>query len=232
MFRKLLNEVKVCILYIKHKFLEIILLLFVLIFFGRASVILIQSNYDLIEKYNTLSQMTYTLLTAVLVIFTFKALQQTQKQKHFMVRPFDFDFCRYNSEKINNFMCYVRNEGVGLALNVDVSMVRKIDSKTVYGEFIPRISVQDNKIRNALIDIDNSIRRFSKETPQITTVYEDDAKEIEFYFDDNVENYYSLEIILIYDDIYGKQYKSIFEIDFDTEADEFTKFTEKVSEIG
>jgi hypothetical protein len=162
-----------------------------------------------LTRINILTQVLYTLVTTILVLLTYAALMSTQNQKHQTVRPY-ISLVMYDliDDNRQTFDFRYHNEGYGLALNIIVKVINLKDNNQIFECFFTRRNVEEK--------IDDMV---------------DDSNYLEIKLPGNIEDYYSLNVEFLYEDIYRKKYKSEFALQYNPEEREFDKCIESFKEV-
>jgi hypothetical protein len=213
-------------------------LLIVLVFIGLVLFTILSSDSALLTQINIIVQLIYTFVTTLMVIFTYKVLKETKEQKNQSVRPYlsvyEIDFW-HSRERKNEYDLdfYIYNEGMGLALNISVKVYRSNDKKEIYKNQYTRLNVNDNPIYGALCDIRDEINKFRNNNSNgiYFSPYTPNRIEVEVPLEGGKSDYLALVIEIGYNDIYGKQYKSIFDVklsDGDNDTYECTEIFKEV----
>lgn len=195
-------------------------------------------NDEIVNKYNTIIQTIYTMLTAILVYITYNALIT---QKHQDVRPYLVLSQRLNFENKNKLKFCVYNEGIGIALNVKIEIIRKKDNFKFFSRKYTRLGIRENNLRFYLESINYTLKNINetlkslfgkpnREEEKEYVITENIIKD-EVELKNDIRDYYNLKFIIKYNDIYGKSYVNTFDIKYNEEKQEFDDCIERFYEL-
>jgi hypothetical protein len=186
-----------------------------------------------IIKITAIVQAAYTLVTIFLVIITFATLIETREQKNQDVRPYlvASNFTIYENEKDLDF--FVRNDGIGLALNIVVKVMRTGEFKPIHEEKIQRVSVFNNNVSalNTISSVLDEIKNKGEVNCSYNSHQDNDEVYIETHLPKEFGTKIEFTIHLSYENIYGKKYNTVFEVEFSDKDYELISTTEKYIEV-
>lgn len=172
---------------------------------------------------------------------TYSVLKATQEQKFQAVRPYlvanNFGIWKNAAENNREELDFdIYNEGPGLALAINIKVKRTDNKQLLFETNYTRCTVQDDKVYGALCAIRDELNhiRNSQENRGAKYGYSPYLAEhihIEFPIKGDTKENLLFIVELEYSDIYGKKFKSTFDVKMDKEELEAVECEEKFFEV-
>ncbi len=145
-------------------------------------------------KYNLIIQSLGMSLTFLLLLLTYRAFKTSQIERNYSVKPYiiakEIDIGYVGGDRKKPMLdFYLHNEGLGIALDLNVLMIQDKQNIEVLSEYYPRLGLQDEPIY------------------------------VEFEFKDEIKPSYLYHLIIDFRDIYRKKYRNVFNVIFDEELE-------------
>ena len=214
----------------KKDLLSLIFILLLFIVFAFLFYFVIKSDSKFInysKKIELCIQLGGMLFTSFALIITYNSLRNEREQKHLSVKPYllindiDFDIEKIDKDKSQlDFDFSIINKGNGIANRIYIKIFNN-SNELLFENKYTNLDIANNDTALLLSQIRDELCKINKDSHLSYSPYFNEIISDEFYIQNynDIINYQKLNVEILYFDIYGKKYKSIFKIELDEDYD-------------